>query len=80
MRGVALLVQKLACGIREVSGHFLLTPMDSAFPGPGPALQAQVSWGECLLIHKSLSTRDTGSQGEVVTLLIARIPQSSLPC
>ena len=43
MSGVALLIQKLACGIREVSGHFLLTPMDSAFPGPGPALQAQVS-------------------------------------
>ena len=35
VRGVALLIQKLACGIREVSGHFLLTPMDSAFPRPG---------------------------------------------
>ena len=31
MRGVALLIQKLACGIHDINGLFLLTPMDSAF-------------------------------------------------
>ena len=35
VRGVALLIQKLACGIHEVSGHFLLSPVDSASPRPG---------------------------------------------